>query len=108
MRQITSRKLWPQEREWAVGEIRRLRRDVDRLSRKHEATRIEREISQNVVDAKSLDPALNAQRMIRLAEVATMIGELDARSRGVTITRLSDSVRCDFALFALISHAKFV
>jgi prophage regulatory protein len=63
-----------QEREWAAGEIRRLRRDVDRLARKQEAKRIEREISDEAVDAKRLDPALNAQRMIRLAEVATMLG----------------------------------
>lgn len=63
-----------QEREWAVGEIRRLRLDVSRLSRKHEARRIEREISEEAVDKKRLDPALNAQRLIRLAEVATMLG----------------------------------
>jgi prophage regulatory protein len=63
-----------QEREWAAGEIRRLRRDVDRLSRKQEANRIEREMSEEVVDAKHLDPALNAKRLIRLAEVATMLG----------------------------------
>ena len=63
-----------QEREWAVGEIRRLRADVGRLSRKHEATRIEREIAEEGVDAKRLDPALNAQRLIRLAEVTTMLG----------------------------------
>lgn len=41
-----------QEREWAVGEIRRLRLDVSRLSRKHEARRIEREISEEAVDKK--------------------------------------------------------
>ena len=63
-----------QEREWAVGEIRRLRRDVDRLSRKQEAKRIEREISEEAVDSKRLDPALNAQRLIRLAEVVAMLG----------------------------------
>jgi prophage regulatory protein len=63
-----------QEREWAAGEIRRLRRDLDRLSRKKEAARIERETSEQAVDAKHLDPALNAQRLIRLAEVATMLG----------------------------------
>jgi prophage regulatory protein len=62
-----------QEREWAVGEIRRLRSDVDRLPHKHEAARIEREISQES-STKHLDPALNAQRLIRLAEVATMLG----------------------------------
>jgi excisionase family DNA binding protein len=63
-----------QEREWAVGEIRRLRMDVGRLSRKREAKRIEGEISFEAVDAKRLDPALNAKRLIRLAEVATMLG----------------------------------
>jgi prophage regulatory protein len=63
-----------QEREWAAGEIRRLRRDVGRLSQKKEAVRIEKEMAQEAVDAKRLDPALNAQRMIRLAEVATMLG----------------------------------
>ena len=56
-----------QEREWAAGEIRRLRRDVDRLSRKQEAARIETDISHEAVDAKRLDPALNAQRLVRLA-----------------------------------------
>jgi prophage regulatory protein len=59
-----------QEREWAVGEIRRLRADVDRLSRKHHATQIEREMEQ----AEGLDPKLNAQRLLRLAEVSTMVG----------------------------------
>jgi prophage regulatory protein len=63
-----------QEREWAAGEIRRLRLDVGRLSRKEEAGRIEREISLEADDAKRLDPALNAKRLIRLAEVATMLG----------------------------------
>jgi prophage regulatory protein len=57
-----------QEREWAVGEIRRLRRDVDRLSRKKEAVRIEGEMEH------SLDAALNVQRLLRLAEVSTMVG----------------------------------
>jgi prophage regulatory protein len=59
-----------QEREWAVWEIRRLRADVDRLSRKHHATRIEREMAH----AEGFDPALNAQRLLRLAEVSTMVG----------------------------------
>jgi len=63
-----------QEREWAAGEIRRLRRDVDRLSHKQEANRIEREMPEEAIDAKHLDPALNAKRLIRLAEVATMLG----------------------------------
>jgi prophage regulatory protein len=63
-----------QEREWAAGEIRRLRRDVGRLSQKKEAVRIEKEMAQEAVDAKRLDPALNAQRLIRLIEVATMLG----------------------------------
>lgn len=57
-----------QEREWAVGEIRRLRNDVARLSRKQDAGRIEREMEHAV------DPALNAQRLLRLTEVSTMIG----------------------------------
>jgi hypothetical protein len=50
-----------QEREWAVGEIRRLRSDVGRFSRKQESSRIEREMDHAV------DPALNAQRLLRLA-----------------------------------------
>jgi prophage regulatory protein len=57
-----------QEREWAVSEIRHLRADVDRLSRKHHALRIEREVD------RAIDPALNAQRLLRLSEVSTMIG----------------------------------
>jgi prophage regulatory protein len=63
-----------QEREWAVAEIRRLRSDVERLSRKQEAQRIESEISQEADDTMRLDPALNAKRLIRLKEVITMIG----------------------------------
>jgi prophage regulatory protein len=63
-----------QEREWAVGEIRRLRSDVGRLSRKSDAVQIEKEMSQEAVDTKHLDPALNAQRLLRLAEVIKMIG----------------------------------
>ena len=57
-----------QEREWAVSEIRHLRADVDRLSRKHHALRIEAEVD------RAVDPALNAQRLLRLSEVSTMIG----------------------------------
>jgi prophage regulatory protein len=57
-----------QEREWAVGEIRRLRVDVGRLSLRQEALRIEGEMDQVV------DPALNAHRLLRLSEVMTMIG----------------------------------
>jgi hypothetical protein len=52
-----------QEREWAVWEIRRLRRDVDRLSQKKEALRIEGE------QDHAVDPELNAQRLLRLSEV---------------------------------------
>ena len=63
-----------QEREWAVGEIRRLRREVDRVARKREATRIEKEISEEGANPRRLDPALHAQRLIRLAEVSTMVG----------------------------------
>jgi prophage regulatory protein len=59
-----------QEREWAVGEIRRLRMDVGRLSRKEKAGRIEEEMEQR----GGLDPKLHAQRLLRLAEVSTMIG----------------------------------
>jgi prophage regulatory protein len=59
-----------QEREWSVGEIRRLRAEVDRLSRKREALRIERELEH----AKGFDPAVNAQRLLRLAEVSAMVG----------------------------------
>ncbi len=57
-----------QEREWAVWEIRRLRTDVGRLSRKREALRIEGDVDHAV------DPALNAQRLLRLAEVSMMVG----------------------------------
>ena len=60
-----------QEREWAVGEIRRLRTDVGRLSRKEDARRIEMEL---VSTKEGFDPALNAQRLLRLAEVSTMVG----------------------------------
>ena len=63
-----------QEREWAAGEIRRLRIDINRLSQKKEAERIEREICEQGASAGQLDPALNAQRLLRLKEVSTMIG----------------------------------
>jgi prophage regulatory protein len=64
-----------QEREWAAGEIRRLRRDIDRLSRKQEARRIESELGQAEASSNMrIDPALNAQRLLRLSEVSTMIG----------------------------------
>jgi prophage regulatory protein len=59
-----------QEREWAVGEIRRLRMDVGRLSRKEKAEKIEEEVEH----AGGLDPELHAQRLLRLAEVSTMVG----------------------------------
>lgn len=59
-----------QEREWAVGEIRRLRRDVRQLSQKKEAKRIESEMEQT----GGLDPNLNAQRLLRLPEVSNMVG----------------------------------
>jgi prophage regulatory protein len=59
-----------QEREWAVSEIRRLRMDVGRLSRKEKAERIEEEMEQR----GGLDPKLHAQRLLRLAEVSTMVG----------------------------------
>lgn len=59
-----------QEREWAVGEIRRLRLDLGRLSRKQQAERIEEEMEQT----GGLDPKLHAQRLLRLAEVSTMVG----------------------------------
>ena len=42
--------------------------DLDRLSRKHHALRIEGEVD------RAVDPALNAQRLLRLAEVSTMVG----------------------------------
>ena len=57
-----------QEREWAAWEIRRLRTDVSRLSRKREALRIEGEVDHAV------DLALSAHRLLRLSEVMTMIG----------------------------------
>ena len=59
-----------QEREWAVHEIRRLRVDLGRLSRKQQAERIEEEMEQT----GGLDPKLHAQRLLRLAEVSTMVG----------------------------------
>jgi prophage regulatory protein len=59
-----------QEREWAVSEIRRLRVDVNRLSHKREALRIEKEMEH----AEGFDPGLNAQRLLRLAEVSKMLG----------------------------------
>jgi prophage regulatory protein len=59
-----------QEREWAVGEIRRLRTDLGRLSRKHQAEKIEEGMEQR----GGLDPKLHAQRLLRLAEVSTMVG----------------------------------
>jgi prophage regulatory protein len=59
-----------QEREWAVGEIRRLRTDLGKLSRKEKAEKIEEGMEQR----GGLDPKLHAQRLLRLAEVSTMIG----------------------------------
>jgi prophage regulatory protein len=59
-----------QEREWAVGEIRRLRSDLGKLSRKEKAEKIEEGMEQR----GGLDPKLHAQRLLRLAEVSTMIG----------------------------------
>src|SRR5271170_7576586 len=60
-----------QEREWAVAEIRRLRMDVGRISRKEDARRIEQEM---VLTKEGFDPTLNAQRLLRLPEVCTMMG----------------------------------
>jgi hypothetical protein len=58
-----------QEREWAVSDIRR------RLSRKQEASRIESGLARDACDAeKHLEPASNAQRLLRLAEVIKKIG----------------------------------
>jgi prophage regulatory protein len=57
-----------QEREWAVWEVRRLRSEVSRLSRQDHAPRIERER----VQSEGLD-SLNAERLLRLAEVSTMV-----------------------------------
>jgi prophage regulatory protein len=59
-----------QEREWAVGEIRRLRTDISRLSRKEKAEKIEEEMEQR----GGLDPKLHAQRLLRLADVSMMVG----------------------------------
>jgi prophage regulatory protein len=59
-----------QEREWAVGEIRRLRTDLGKLSRKEKAEKIEEGMEQR----GGLDPKLHAQRLLRLAEVSTMVG----------------------------------
>jgi prophage regulatory protein len=63
-----------QEREWAAGEIRRLRVDVARLSRKKETVRIEAELVHEEWTGKQLDPALNAQRLLRLKDLVTMLG----------------------------------
>lgn len=59
-----------QEREWAAGEIRRLRSEVGRLSRKRETSYIERKMGH----AEGFDPALSAQRLLRLNEATTMLG----------------------------------
>jgi prophage regulatory protein len=59
-----------QEREWAVGEIRRLRSDLGRLSRKEKAEKIEEGMEQR----GGLDPKLHAQRLLRLADVSMMVG----------------------------------
>jgi hypothetical protein len=76
-----------QEREWAAWEIRRLRRDVAQLSRKREARRIEGEMEQT----GGLDPKLNAQRLLRLAEVSTTVGL--KRSAGARIARPTKNSR---------------
>ena len=55
-----------QEREWAVWEIRRLRIDVGRLSRTAQAGRI-----YEGMDSTNAVP--QAQRLLRLAEVSTMV-----------------------------------
>jgi hypothetical protein len=65
-----------QEREWAVWEIRRLRADVGRRSRRQDALRMEKEMDH----AEGFDPALSAQRLLRLSEVSTMIGGLGRSS----------------------------
>jgi hypothetical protein len=45
------------------GETRRVRRDVYRLSRKQEASKIDRGISEEAASTEHLEPALNAQRL---------------------------------------------
>jgi prophage regulatory protein len=55
-----------QEREWALAEIRRLRVDVGRLSRKQTG-----KIYENTV---SISEVPQAQRLLRLAEVSAMVG----------------------------------
>ena len=59
-----------QEREWAVGEIRRLHTDLGRLSAKEKAEEIEEEMGHG----GELDSKLHAQRLLRLAEVSMMVG----------------------------------
>jgi hypothetical protein len=59
-----------QEREWAVGEIRRLSLRILRMrqrSPKKEAP------AKGSLD-EHLDPSLNAHRLLRLKEVCTMVG----------------------------------
>ena len=64
-----------QEREWAVGEIRRLRTDVSRLSPKKESSRIEKAADRDSdLEGKRFDGTLIAQRLLRLKEVSAMVG----------------------------------
>jgi Prophage CP4-57 regulatory protein (AlpA) len=58
------------EREWAVGEIRRLRSDLGRLSRNRDAVRNEKDMER----VGGIDPALSAERLLRLTEVSTVVG----------------------------------
>jgi prophage regulatory protein len=64
-----------QEREWAVGEIRRLRTNVSRLSPKKESSRIEKAADRDSdLEGKRFDGTLIAQRLLRLKEVSAMVG----------------------------------
>jgi len=59
-----------QEREWAVTEIRLLRVDIGRNSRKEKAEKIEKEMEHR----GGLGPKLHAQRLLRMQEVSMMVG----------------------------------
>jgi prophage regulatory protein len=59
-----------QEREWAVWEIRRLSLRILRMRQRSQ----EKEPPPEGSLDEHLDPSLNAQRLLRLKEVSTMIG----------------------------------
>jgi hypothetical protein len=54
-----------------ASEIRQLRQDLERLSRKQAARRIESELDRAEASSnKRIDPTFNAQRLLRLSEEA--------------------------------------